>query len=121
MPASRFQLSVLVQRKLRELNLNAEEVIRKALDIKGEGFDAGEGVHLSEGTVLLAWYKDAPYTGRIKEGEICVNDKCFTSLSGAAASITGRPTTNGWDFWLSVKFPGKNEFVPLKSLRKPAQ
>ena len=116
---NRFQLSALVQRKLRELDLTVEEVVRKALDIKGEGFDAGDGVHLPEGTVLLAWYKDNAYTGRVKEGELTVEGKGFTSLSGAAASITGRPTTNGWDFWLSVKFPGKNEFVPLKSLRKP--
>jgi hypothetical protein len=116
---SRFSLSPLVQRKLKESDLTAEDVIRKALDIKGEGFDAGEGVHLAEGTALIGWYKDRAYTGRVKEGSLVVdgNDKTFTSVSGAAAAITGRPTTNGWDFWISVKHPGKNDFIPLKSLR----
>ncbi len=120
MTSSRFQISPRVQAKLKELDLSAEEVIRKALDIKAEGFDAGEDIHFPEGTVLLAWYKDAAYIGRIKEGSIVMDGtgKHFNSLSGAAASITGRPTTNGWDWWLSIKLAGKNEFIPLKTLRK---
>lgn len=120
---SRFQLSTRVQLKLKEMGVTAEEVLRKALDIKAEGFDAGEGVHFPEGTVLIAWYKDNPYIGRVKEGALHVdgvNGKGFNSLSGAAASITGRPTTNGKDWWNSVKLSGKNEFVPLKNLFKPS-
>jgi len=112
-------LSAIVQKKLRELDLTAEDVIRKALDIKAEGFDAGEGVFFPEGTALLAWYKDKFHEARVTEGSLVVNGHEFTSISGAAAEITGRKTTNGWDFWISVKFPGKNELTPLKSLRKP--
>lgn len=116
--SNRFQLSMQVQKKLKDLDLNAEDVIRKALDVRPEGFEAGDGINLPEGSVLMAWYKDSPHTARVREGTITVNGAAFNSLSGAAASITGRPTTNGWDFWTIVKFPAKNEFVPLKSLRK---
>lgn len=118
--SSRFHISPQVQKKLKEMNLTAEEVIRRALDIRAEGFDAGEGVYFPEGTALLAWYKDNAFSGKVKDGVILVNNKSFSSLSGAAAEITGRPTTNGWDFWSMVKLGGKNEFVPLKSLRKAA-
>lgn len=114
-----FQLSTLVQKRLRDLDVTAEDVIRKALEIKAEGFDAGEGVYFPEGTALLSWYKDNAHVARVFEGDLVVNNKPFSSISGAAAEITGRKTTNGWDFWISVKFPGKNELIPLKSLRKP--
>lgn len=115
----RFQLSTLVQKKLRELDLTADDVIRKALDIKAEGFDAGEGVVFPEGTHFLAWYKDRPYWGTVKAGEIHIEGKTYSSLSGAAAHVTGRATTNGWSFWM-IKVPGKNEFAPVASFRKPS-
>lgn len=114
---SRYQISTLVQKKLKELNLTAEDVIRKALDIKSEGFTPAEGVFFPEGTALLAWYKDRPHWGIVKNGSIDMEGEAFSSISGAAAKVTGRPTTNGWDFWL-VKMPGKNEFVPIKTFRK---
>ena len=111
------QISPLVQKRLKELNLTADEVIRKALEIKSEGLSTSEGVFFPEGTVFLAWYKDSAHIGRVKEGEIEINGKKAGSVSAAAAAITGRPTTNGWDFW-TVKFPGKNEFIPIKTLRE---
>lgn len=118
--SSRYQISPVVQKKLKDLNLTAEEVIRKALDIKAEGLDVGEGVFFPEGTALLAWYKDTAHVGRVKNGAIVMDSgksgESFTSVSGAAASVTGRPTTNGWDFWM-IKLPGKNEFAPIKSFR----
>jgi hypothetical protein len=113
---SRYQISTVVQKKLKDLNLTAEEVIRKALEIKAEGLDAGDGVFFPEGTAFLAWYKDLPRWGIVKNGAVEIEKERFTSVSGAAAKVTGRPTTNGWDFWL-VKMPGKNEFVPIKSFR----
>jgi hypothetical protein len=113
---SRYQISTTVQKKLKDMNLTAEEVIRKALDIKSEGLATAEGVFFPEGTAFLGSYKDDIHIGKVKEGMIQLNGKSFSSVSGAAASITGRPTTNGWDFWL-VKFPGKNEVVPIKTLR----
>jgi len=115
---ARYQLSPLVQKTLKEKNLTAEEVIRKALHIKPEGFDAGEGAFFPEGTAFLAWYKERPYWGIVKEGVLVVDGESFNSVSGAAAKITGRPTTNGWSFWF-IKTAGKNEFVPISEFRKP--
>lgn len=114
---ARYQLSALVQKVLKERNLAADAVIRDALDIKPEGFDAGEGVIFAEGTAFLAWYKERPYWGSVKNGVLVVDGEEFTSLSGAAAKITGRPTTNGWSFWF-IKTTGKNEFVPVSAFRK---
>jgi hypothetical protein len=113
---ARYQLSPITQKALKERNLTAEDVIRKALQIKPEGLEAGEGVVFPEGTDFLAWYKERPYWGKVKDGAISMNGEVFTSLSGAAAKITGRPTTNGWDFWM-VKVAGKNEFVKVSSFR----
>lgn len=115
--ASRYQISTTVQEKLKEMNLTAEEVIRKALHIKTEGLATAEGVFFPEGTALLAWYKDEAHVARVKEGAIIISGKSVPSVSAAAAVVTGRATTNGWAFW-QVKFPGKNEFVPIASLRK---
>lgn len=117
---SRFLISPQVQKRLRELDLTAEDVIRKALDIKSEGLTVAEGVYFPEGTAFLAWYKEDAHVARLKDGAIVVGGKSFTSVSGAAAEITGRPTTNGWDFW-QVKLPGKNEFFPIKTLRDKAK
>jgi hypothetical protein len=125
MSIARYQLSALTQKALKEKNLTADEVIRKALQIKPEGFDAGEGVIFPEGTVLFTYYKDRPYGVKVVEGALIFEDWSslnsegeFTSLSGAAAKVTGRPTTNGWDFWRTVKLPGKNDFFPMSNFRK---
>jgi hypothetical protein len=116
MPA-RYQISPLVQKKLKEMDLTADDVIRKALEIKSEGLSTSEGVFFPEGTAFLAWYKDEAHVGRVKEGSIIVGDKSANSVSAAAAIVTGRPTTNGWSFWM-VKLPGKNEFVPIMNFRE---
>jgi hypothetical protein len=116
---ARYQISPLVQKRLKEMNLTAEEVIRKALEIKAEGLATSEGVFFPEGTAFLAWYKERAHWGIVRDGAIEIDGKSFNSVSGAAASITGRPTTNGWDFWM-IKQSGKNEFVPIKSFRDKA-
>lgn len=115
---SRFNLSLQVQKKLRELNLNADDVIRKALDVRSDGLEA-EGVFFPEGTALVGWFKDRMYTAIIKDGAVTLVDgESFTALSAAAAKITGHRTTNGWKFWNLVKIAGKNEFVPLTEFRE---
>lgn len=116
--SNRYQISPLVQKRLKESNLTAEEVIRKALDIKAEGLATSEGVFFPEGTAFLAWYKERPHWATVKEGEIDVEGKRARSLSGAAAAITGRATTNGWDFWALVKLPGRNDFTPMPAFRE---
>lgn len=115
MPANRFEISQAVQKILKEKNLQADEVLRKALNVKIEGFTTPDGVHFPEGTVFIAWYKGRAVSAIIKGGTINVDGKTYTSLSAAAAHFTGRPTTNGWDFWF-VKAPGKSEFVPASRL-----
>ena len=116
---SRYAISTLVQRRLKELNVTAEDVIRKALDIKAEGLATSEGAFFPEGAVFFAWYKDAAHVGRVRDGAIVMDsdpNTSYTSVSGAAAQVTGRATTNGWDFW-GVKLPGKSDFVPIKNFR----
>ena len=87
-------------------NLNADQILRDALNIKPEGFT----------TAFLAWYKDRPHWGHVKNGALDILGDRFTSVSSAAGKITGRPT-NGWDFW-QCKMPGKSEFVRISKLRQ---
>lgn len=94
---------------------SVDELLRDALGIKSEGLETSEGVVFPEGTAFLAWYKDRPYWGHVKDGAIDLNGERFPSVSAAAVKITGRPT-NGWDFW-QCKAPGKNEFVRISKLR----
>lgn len=114
--SNRNQISPLVQKRLKEMDLTADDVIRKALDIKAEGLSTSEGVFFPEGTAFLAWYKERPHWGIVKHGEIDIEGKKASSVSAAAAVVTGRPTTNGWSFW-TVKLPGKNEFIPIMQFR----
>lgn len=107
---SRFELSQAVQKRLKDSNLTAEEVIRKALGMTDWGFTTVDGTYFPEGTVFLSWFKDKACSAIIKNGSIVIEDKKFNSLSSAAAHYTGRPTTNGWGFW-NVKLPGKQELV----------
>ena len=80
MPA-RYDLSPLVQKALRERNLTAEDVIRKALNIKPEGFDAGEGVILPEGTAFMSWYKERPHWGIVQDGAMVIDGKSSLKIS----------------------------------------
>lgn len=117
--AHRNAISPLVQKRLKEMNLNADDVLRKALNIKAEGLATSEGVFFPEGTTFIAFYKEEIFTGIVRDGSIVMkhSGNSFTSVSGAAADVTGRPTTNGWAFFM-VKMPGKNEVVPVQSFRK---
>ena len=108
----RFTLSLVVQKQLKAKNLIADEILRRALNIKAEGFTTPDGKHLPEGTILIAWFKGKALAALIKNGGIEVEGKIYSSLSAAAAHYTGRPTTNGWNFWYA-KAPGKEEFVPV--------
>jgi hypothetical protein len=112
----RLALSPQVRKKLKELNLTAEEVVRKELGIKPEGFDAGKGVVFPEGTRFLWWYHDAPHGGIVKDGALVIKGKPYAAVSAAAASITGRKTQNGWACW-DVQRPGDTEYRPIASFR----
>jgi len=108
--SDRYLISPTVQRELKLRNVTADEILREALKIKTEGFISGDK-YFPEGTVFIAWYKSKALSAVVKNGAIECEGKQYSSLSGAAAHYTGRPTTNGWDFW-SVRVPGKAEFVP---------
>lgn len=112
---SRYELSKAVQQRLKDENLTADDVLRKALGMKNEGFTTSDGTYFPESSVFLTWYKDRACSAIIKNGAIDIEGKTFNSLSAAAAHYTGRPTTNGWSFW-SVKLPGKQEFVLASTL-----
>lgn len=119
MADTRFRISEAVKRALTADNLTADAVLREALGIKTDGLTTSEGVSFPEGTVFVAWYKERAHGAIIRNGLIEIDGNTFTSVSGAAAHITGRPTTNGWAFWM-CKFPGKSEFTPIISLRSVA-
>lgn len=107
----RFVLSATVQSELKRRNLTAEGVLREALNIKNEGFTTPDGKYFPEGTVFLAWYKERALAATVTDGAINAEGKSYSSLSAAAAHYTGRPTTNGWDFW-NVRLPGMKGFLP---------
>ena len=108
-----YFLSAQVKKELRRLNFNADELLRKALAMPNEGFLTSDGKRLPEGTILVAWFKGKAIDATIRNGMINAGDKSYSSLSGAAAHFTGRPTTNGWDLWYA-KLPTRREFIPVK-------
>jgi hypothetical protein len=112
---TRYKLSTAVERELKVRNLTADEVLRKALNIKVEGFTTPDGKYFPEGTIFVAIYKDKALSAFVRNGVIDVEGKSYSSLSAAAAHYTGRATTNGWDFWF-VRFPGKSEFIQAKAV-----
>lgn len=107
-------ISPQVVKALEAVGMSADEFLRQALNIQAEGFTT-EGVTFPEGTAFMAWYKDRPYWGHVKNGALEVMGERFTSTSSAAVKVTGRPM-NGWDFW-QCKFPGKSDFVRISTLR----
>lgn len=108
-------ISLAVAKALEGSVKSADEILREALKVKADGLSTAEGVLFPEGTAFLAWYKERPYWGHVKNGAIEIQGERFTSVSAAAGKITKRPT-NGWDFW-QCKVPGKSEFVRISKLR----
>lgn len=106
-------LSARVMKELKRLRLDADAILCKHLNMPSEGFLTSDGKYLPEGTVLIAWFKEKALAAVIKNGAIEAGGKTYSSLSGAAAHFTGRPTTNGWDFWYA-RPPGKTEFIPVQ-------
>ncbi len=62
------------------------------------------------------------FEGRFLNGRLVVDGKSFETLSGAASALARTkdgtiPNLNGWNYW-EVKVPGRNDWVPLKLLRR---
>ena len=116
--AKTVQISNAVADALKATGFSAEDFLRVALKVEIKGLTTTEGVTFPEGTSFLAWYKDRPYWGHVKNGALEIMGERFTSVSAAAVKIAGRPM-NGWDFW-QCKMPGKGEFVRINTLRSEA-
>lgn len=116
----RVKLSADVERALANRAVDLDSILRNALGLSAKSMTTPEGTELPEGTDFLAWYGPAgrPFWGKLKDGQIEMFGERFPTVSAAAAKITGRPTTNGWEFW-QVKLPGQTRFVPIMELRKP--
>jgi hypothetical protein len=119
MSTNLFQLTPTVKKALLKAGLSVDAILRDALKITESGFTAHNGVVFPEGSILVAWYKERALSAIIKQGAIEADGEVFNTLSGAAAHFTGRPTTNGWGFWL-VRLPGETNFRPISELRKKA-
>ena len=111
-----FAISPTVKRAVRSAGVTVDDLLRETLGLKDRGFTSN-GVYFAEGMIFGGWYKERPVTAIIKNGAIEVDGKTFSSFSGAAAHVTGRPTTNGWAFWF-VKHRG--QFVPIIQKRNAA-
>jgi hypothetical protein len=119
MSTNLFQLTPTVKKAVQKAGKSVDDILRDALNITESGFTAHNGIYFPENTILVAWYKERALSAVIRAGMIEADGKQFSTLSGAAAHFTGRPTTNGWGFWL-VRMPGETGFAPISELRKKA-
>ena len=110
-----------VEERLKELNLDAEEqarrrgAIHKALEVNQEGFVSKDLV-LPEGAILIGVCKGELKQAVARKGLLWVDGEGFSAISSAAAKVTGRPTTSGWEFWERAYIPGSG-FEELAQLR----
>lgn len=111
---SRYKLTEAVQKRLKDEDLTAETVIRKALGMD-QGFTTSDGTYFPEGTAFVGWYGDESRSAHVKNGALTIGKETFPSLSAAAAHYTGSPTTSGWNFF-HVKLPGSKDMVRASTL-----
>ncbi len=110
-----------IEAKFRELNLGpAEEMTRRqamyqALGLKQSGF-ISKDLRLEEGSILIGVFKGQLSQAVVRDGQLWVDGEGFTALSSAAAKVTGRATTSGWEFWEKAWMPSRG-FVELAELR----
>jgi hypothetical protein len=110
-----------VEERLKELNLDAEEearrrgAIHKALEVNQEGFISKDLI-LPEGAILVGVCKGELKQAVARNGLLWVDGESFSAISSAAAKVTGRPTTSGWEFWEGAYIPGSG-FEELAQLR----
>jgi hypothetical protein len=75
-----------------------------------------KGVRFHHGTEFRASYKGLIHHGKVENGKLVVNNKCFDSPSAAAKEITHN-SVDGWTFWECCK-PGSTSWQIIKSLRR---
>ena len=68
-----------------------------------------------EGTECRFQYEGRYHYGRINDRKLQVDDRDYTSFSGASAGITGT-ARNGWNDW-ELKLPGQNEWISANDWR----
>ena len=131
MPMIDISFDTYKQLTLRRANetVTYDDVIRDLLKLpRAEATMSGEsgkkgwtykGVTFPHGTDLRANYKGQLYTARIENGEWMQGGTTMNSPSEAAHAVTST-SINGWSFW-EARFPGENDWKPIKWLRRPAQ
>lgn len=104
-----------VLRELFGLELVQKPITQKAKSGKDWVW---KGVVFPHGTEFRtkSSYKGQMHYGRVDNGSLVINDKKFSSPSGAAMEITGN-SVDGWYFW-ECKLPGKQNWQIINSLRK---
>lgn len=109
-----------IESKLEKLNLSPDEKAKrrkaayKLMAIEPDGWHDSE-VALNEGAWMIGVIEGDLRQTIASKGLLWIGDKSFTSMSGAAAEATGRPTQSGKSFWRIVFRPGKG-FVELEKL-----
>jgi hypothetical protein len=110
-----------IEKKLRELNLEPQEEVKRrramyrALEVEQTGF-ISKDIELPEGAILIGISKGELKQAIAREGQLWVDGESFTAISSAAAKATGRATQSGWEFWEKVYIPGSG-FEELAELR----
>lgn len=92
-----------------------------AAPISGRSWE-DDGVILPDGTEARMSYNNRTHEGRIIDGKWVVENRSFVSPSAAANAVAvtksgSKTQLNGWSYW-SVRLPGKQRWVPLRSLRQ---
>jgi len=82
-----------------------------------KGAWVGKGVTLPETTMLRMKYRGQHFHGTIENGRWVVDGKTYGSPSGAAGTVVGNSSRNGWKDWY-VKRPFDQEWLALDELRK---
>lgn len=100
---------------LREMLGLKSVVTAGKMDASGEPF-ISKRINFPHGTEFRANYKGQVYRGKVENGAIVVNNKKFSSLSGAAMFVTQHPK-DGWIFW-ECRIPGEASWRRCNELRK---
>jgi hypothetical protein len=110
-----------IEEKLKDLNLDAEEEMKRrrsmyrALGLEQTGYTSKD-LELPEGAILVGVSMGELKQAIARGGQLWVDGESFTAISTAAAKATGRRTQSGWEFWTLAYLPGKG-FIELGSIR----
>lgn len=97
--------------------VNIEQALRNLLQLPAHPPNwTVKGVSFPEGTMFRCWWKDRPYWGEVKEGNLVVDGKHFNTPSEATSVFTD-PPINGWRVW-EARLPNTRNWVHIWELRR---